>query len=233
MRFHWLERVNPFVKAVTILLCGIMLAFTKSWQLAVVTTIVCLLSLILGTHCRLPAIAKIFGPVILIAAAIFYSGLVFGKPDAGAEPIYSASTMGAALLMSSRLLAYVSMGLAFALSSDREEFVVSLIHQAHLKPKFAYGVLAALHLLPTLQREWQEVCLAYQVRGRKKGIFGPLFNTLVNSIRWSENVAMAMESKGFDGDGKRTYAIVTRVRTGDIIFVISSFALLTAGIILI
>lgn len=71
MRFHWLERVNPFVKAVTILLCGIMLAFTKSWQLAVVTTIVCLLSLILGTHCRLPAIAKIFGPVILIAAAIF------------------------------------------------------------------------------------------------------------------------------------------------------------------
>lgn len=233
MRFHWLERINPFVKAVTILLCGIVLAFTKSWQLALAITVVCMAALIVGTHCKWSSMAKTFGPAILIAAAIFYSGLVFGKPDTGAEPIYSASTMGAALLMSSRILAYVSMGLAFALSSDREEFVVSLMHQAHLKPKFAYGVLAALHLLPTLQREWQEVCLAYQVRGRKKGVFGPLFNTLVNSIRWSENVAMAMESKGFDGDGKRTYAVVTRVRAGDVLFVISCFALLVIGIILI
>lgn len=233
MRFHWLECVNPFVKAVTILICGIVLAFTKSWQLAIAIAIVCLISLILGTHCKWSAIAKTFGPAILIAAAVFYSGLVFGKPDTSAEHIYSASTMGAALLMSSRILAYVSMGLAFALSSDREEFVMSLMHQAHLKPKFAYGVLAALHLLPTLQREWQEVCLAYEVRRRKKGLFGPLFNTLVNSIRWSENVAMAMESKGFDGDGKRTYAVVTHVRAGDIMFVLSCFVLLAIGIIVI
>lgn len=108
MRFHWLERVNPFVKAVTILLCGIVLAFTKSWQLAVAIAVVCLVSLVLGTHCKWSSMAKTFGPAILIAAAVFYSGLVFGKPDTGAEPIYSASTMGAALLMSSRILANAS-----------------------------------------------------------------------------------------------------------------------------
>lgn len=233
MRFRWLEWVNPFVKAVTILLCGIILAFTKSWQLAIAIAVVCLISLMFGTHCKWSSMIKTFGPAILIAAAVFYSGLVFGKPDTNAEHIYSASTMGAALLMSSRILAYVSMGLAFAFSSDQEEFVISLMHQAHLKPKFAYGVLAALHLLPTLQREWQEVCLAYEVRRRKKGIFGPLFNTLVNSIRWSENVAMAMQSKGFDGDGKRTYAVITRVRAGDIVFVIGCLGLMAIGIVMI
>ena len=71
MRFHWLERVNPFVKAVTILLCGIVLAFTKSWQLAVAIAVVCLVSLVLGTHCKWSSMAKTFGPAILIAAAVF------------------------------------------------------------------------------------------------------------------------------------------------------------------
>lgn len=233
MRFTWLERMNPSVKAVMILLCGLVLIFTKSWKLNIEVMLVCVAALAVGTRCKWSTFLKTFGPALLIAAAVFYSGLIFGKPDTSTEQIYTASTMGSALLMSSRILAYVSMGLLFALSSDQEEFVASLMHQFHLKPKFAYGVLAALHLLPTLQQEWQEVRLAYQVRGRKNGIFGPLFNTLVNSIRWSENVAMAMESKGFDGDGKRSFFIVTQVKAGDIILAAGSLVLLIAGMFLI
>ncbi|MCD8357493.1 MAG: energy-coupling factor transporter transmembrane protein EcfT [Clostridia bacterium] len=233
MRFALLERINPFVKVVTILICGIILAFTKSWKLDIAVMVVCLAILVFGTRCKWSTLFKTFIPALLIAAAVFYSGLVFGKPDNSIDNIYSAATMGAALLMGSRILAYVSLGLMFILSSDQEEFVISLMQQGHVKPKFAYGVLAALNLLPTLQQEWKEVCLAYQVRGKKTGLLpiGPLFNTLVNSIRWSENVAMAMESKGFDGDGVRTFFVVTKVTAGDICFSIICFALTLAGMI--
>lgn len=233
MRFTWLEHMNPSVKAVTILLCGVVLVFTKSWKLNLAVMLVCLAALAIGTRCKWGMFCKTFGLALLIAAAVFYSGLVFGKPDTSTEQIYAAATMGSAMLMSSRILAYVSMGLLFALSSDRKEFVASLMHQCHLKPKFAYGVLAALHLLPTLQQEWQEVRLAYEVRGRRKGIFGPLFNTLVNSIRWSENVAMSMESKGFDGDGERSFFIVTEIRATDVLIAAAALMLLAVGMILI
>ena len=39
---------------------------------------------------------------------------------------------------------------------------------------------------------------------------------LVNSVRWSESVAMAMESKGFCGDAPRSYYTVPRVRAYDL-----------------
>ncbi len=76
--------------------------------------------------------------------------------------------------------------------------------------------------------------LAYLGRQKKTGIlpFGPLFNTLVNGIRWSENVAMAMESKGFDGDGKRTYIMKTNVKISDITFAILCVGVMVAGVIL-
>ena len=97
---------------------------------------------------------------------------------------------------------------------------MSLIDQCHLSPRFAYGILAAVNLIPTLQREWTEVNLAYRVRRKKVGIlpFGPLFNSLVNGIRWSENVAMAMESKGFEGDRNRTYFLKIYVKPMDFLF---------------
>ena len=43
----------------------------------------------------------------------------------------------------------------------------------------------------------------------------PIFTMLVNAIRWSESVAMAMESKGFYGDGPRTYYTVPKVHGYD------------------
>lgn len=235
MRMALLDEINPFVKGITVIVCGILLAFTSSWKMNVITMLVCLMALALLSHCKWSPMIKILLPTLLIAAAVFVSGLRFGQASGGMEHLYSAGTLPAALLMSTRILAYVALGILFMFSTNQDEFVMSLMQQAKLKPKFAYGVLAAVHLLPVLQREWQEVRLAYQVRGYKTGIFsfGPLFNTLVNSIRWSENVAMAMESKGFDGDGTRTFAITTTVKFKDIIFCIICISLTITGMILI
>ena len=195
--------------------------------------IAALLALLLLSNCKLSSLVKTFVPVILLAGAVFVSGMSYGKSAAQSASIYDVASMDSALLLSTRILAYVGMGMVFALSTDQKEFIMSLMHQAHVKPKFAYGVLAAVNLIPTLRREWDEVNLAYRARKKRTGLLpiGPLFNTLVNGIRWSENVAMAMESKGFDGDGSRTFAITTRVRAGDICFAVLCIGLMAAGMI--
>ena len=233
MRPTVLEKINPFIKVVTILVCGILMALTSSWKQNLAVLIAALLALLLLSNCKLSSLVKTFVPVILLAGAVFVSGMSYGKSAAQSASIYDVASMDSALLLSTRILAYVGMGMVFALSTDQKEFIMSLMHQAHVKPKFAYGVLAAVNLIPTLRREWDEVNLAYRARKKRTGLLpiGPLFNTLVNGIRWSENVAMAMESKGFDGDGSRTFAITTRVRAGDICFAVLCIGLMAAGMI--
>lgn len=233
MRPTVLEKINPFIKVVTILVCGILMALTSSWKLNLAVLIAALLALLLLSNCKLSSLVKTFVPVILLAGAVFVSGMSYGKSAAQSASIYDVASMDSALLLSTRILAYVGMGMVFALSTDQKEFIMSLMHQAHIKPKFAYGVLAAVNLIPTLRREWDEVNLAYRARKKRTGLLpiGPLFNTLVNGIRWSENVAMAMESKGFDGDGSRTFAITTWVRAGDICFAVLCIGLMAAGMI--
>ena len=235
MRHAWLEKWNPSVKAITIVICGILLALTESWRLNLGIMLICFMALLIASRCRMSTFFKTLAPALIMAGALFWSGIVFGKvPEGAVGSMGISNTVESALLMSTRILAYVGMGMLFALSMDQEEFIVSLMHQCHLKPKFAYGVLAAVHLLPTLQREWQEVQLAYRVRGKKTGLIpmGPLFNTLVNGIRWSENVAMAMESKGFDGDGERTFSVVTTVSADDINFAVICVGAMIAALIL-
>lgn len=235
MRHPWLEKWNPSVKAGTIVICGILLAFSASWRLNVAVVAVCILALLAASHCRMSLFFKTMAPALILAAALFWSGMTFGNvSEVMVANLGRAASVEPALLMGTRIPAYVSLGMVFALTMEREEFIVSLMHQCRLKPKFAYGVLAALNLLPSLQREWQEVQLAYRVRGKKVGVIpmGPLFNTLVNGIRWSENVAMAMESKGFDGDGERTFSLVTRVTPGDILAAALAVGLMLAAIII-
>lgn len=233
MRPTVLEKINPFVKVVTILVCGILMALTSSWKLNIAVWLVTLAALVVLSNCKLSSLVKTFVPVMVLAGAVFVSGMSYGKSAGSSASIYDVASMGSALLLSTRILAYVGMGMLFALSTDQKEFIMSLMHQGHVKPKFAYGVLAAVNLVPTLRREWDEVNLAYRARKKSTGLLpiAPLFNTLVNGIRWSENVAMAMESKGFDGDGARTFVITTRVHVGDICFAVICIGLMAAGMI--
>ena len=48
---------------------------------------------------------------------------------------------------------------------------------------------------------------------------------LVKSVRWSEELAIAMESKGFSGEEERTEYLEVRVRLRDWIFLAGCVAL--------
>lgn len=237
-----MEKINPFIKAITILICGLIMSFSYSIVLNGVVIATCIIFILFFSKAKVSSVFKIMVPAFLAALSIFFTGLWFSNPtlEVGNEvvkgyvnfgnEVYSMASVYNGIQLSTRILAFASLGVLFALTTDNQEFVESLIHQGKLPPKYAYGVLAALHLLPKVREEYAMTRLAYKVRGIKVNTLSPkpLFTMLVNSLHWSENVAMAMESKGFQEDGKRTYYNITKVKWFDLCF----FFLMIIGVII-
>ena len=239
------QKLNPSVKACTVLAIVLILAFQYNTLLNITVLFASLIMLIFFTNTKKSSVFKILIPALLAAAGMFFMGLYFSRGGSVIEELGSsqgktavsyavqtaaANNLGNALSLGSRILAYAGLGSFFVLSTDPEEFIRSLIHQMHLPVKFAYGILAAFHLVPEIRREYDKIKLAFCTRGVKVGGLSPkvIFVMLVNCIRQSDNVAMAMESKGFSGDEDRTYYSVPSVGPWDILF----FALCTGGVIL-
>lgn len=242
-----MEKLNPFLKGLAVLACGLILSFSYSVLLNLGIIAVCLVLLLFFSKVRLWALFKIMLPAVLAAVSIFVTGLLFtntGAVDAKAVALakslnfeilsYSVVSVYNAIQLSGRVLSYACLGVLFALTTDGALFVKSLMHQCRLAPKYAYGVLAAFYLLPTLKAALEQVKLAYKVRGLQVSPFSPrqVFSMLVNTMHWSESVAMAMESKGFDGDGARTFYDKTTLRWPDWCFFGASVLLVLTGALL-
>ena len=238
-----LERWNPTVKAFTVLVCVILLSFEYLVSLNLLVLAVCLLLLVFCSRVSLKKIGVILLPACIAAFGLFVMGLYYAR--GGSTQTVDLSSLSAmpysvraamsqnlytALQLATRLLAYAGLGILFALSTEGDFFIASLLHQCHLPPKFAYGILAAFHLMPGMAREYAQVRTAFAVRGLKIGPLSmkPVFTMLVNSVRWSESIAMAMESKGFCGEAPRTYYTVPRVHWYDL----AAAVLMVGGVVL-
>jgi energy-coupling factor transport system permease protein len=185
---------------------------------------------------------KFLLPAMLAAFSLFMSGLLYSNSGTSAAlessenfqvALNSSLSLYNAMQLSTRVLAFAMLGILFTLTTDGELFIQSLMHQCHLSPKFAYGILAAFHLMPHIGEEYKNARRALRARGIRVTAFSmkPLFSSMVNCIRWSESIAMAMESKGFDGDGKRTFYCITRVHWYDFTFLLLLNAVLLAGLL--
>ena len=237
-----LEKLNPSVKAAAVMLGAILLSFSYLISLNLIVFGLCLASLLFFSDARPVRIGKLLIPACVAAFGLFMMGLFYARGNSvtdaelgslSAVPYAVRAAMSqnlrTALQLSTRLLAFAGLGIFFALSTKGEDFIFSLMHQCRLSPKFAYSILAAVNLMPHMQREYRQVRTAFAVRGIPSGALSvkPLFTMLVNSIRWSSSVAMSMESKGFSGSRTRTSYQIPSVKWYDIVF----FLVLTGGII--
>lgn len=228
-----MEKVNPSMKLITGMIAVILLAFQYIIPLNISVFAVSMLLVIFFSKVKFKRLLFILIPALFAAFGLFLMGLYYAKnnsvtaqelSDLSALPYMLRSSMSqnfkTALQLSTRILAFAGIGTLFALTTDGEHLTASLIHQCKLKPKFAYGVLAAVNLMPNISSELQKVKLAYNVRGFKVSSlsFKVIFTMMVNSIRWSESVAMAMESKGFDSKSERTYYLAPKIHFYDWIY---------------
>ena len=134
-----MERLNPFIKAITVLICALIMSFSYSIYLNGFIFTLCILLLIFCSNARIKLIIKFMLPAFLAAISLFFTGLLFSNGDnsiykAGITEVvnfgmasYSMASFYSAIQLSTRVLAFASLGLLFALSTDADEFIESLI----------------------------------------------------------------------------------------------------------
>lgn len=237
-----MRKINPSVKMFVILICGLVISFHYSILWNSIMIGICFV-LMLFSKVNMKKVMAVLIPATLAAASIFMAFALHGD-GGGAQTVLetgnflqatvnSAGT-GNGLALATRIYAYTFLGMLFSFTTETNEFLYSLMQQCHLSPKFAYGVLAAYHLLPMIMREYKQIRLAYEVRGihLMPWSLKPAFPALVNAVHWAENIAMAMESKGFDENGKRTWYMECKIHSIDILWGIVMILIAVLGIVL-
>lgn len=119
-----------------------------------------------------------------------------------------------ALSLSVRVLAFSSLSLLFAFTTDPVKFIMSLMQQMKLSPKLAYSVMVAYQFLPLLKEEFTQLREAQRLRGaqikphwinRLPAFRRLLIPMLAGAVRKAERAAFAMEARGFTGERRKAY----------------------------
>ena len=144
------------------------------------------------------------------------------------------------------VLKYIStipIVILFVSTTDPSEFASSL-NRIGISYKIAYSVSLALRYIPDIQREYHEISVAQQARGlelnkEKEGLIKRLkcastllFPLIVSSMERIEVIANAMELRGFGNNKKRTWYSSRPFRTGDILAIASSVAIMVISLLL-
>ncbi len=156
---------------------------------------------------------RALAPLLVAVASIAVTTLVFAAAN-GDATIAEVVRLGpfrltqpaidAAGAIAARIGAIVVIGAAFAQTTEPTSLVDALVQQARLDPRFAYGALAAYQAVPRLASDLATIRSARRVRGVGWGWHPRILVTLlVRAIRHADQLALAMDARGF-GTGPRT-----------------------------
>jgi energy-coupling factor transport system permease protein len=108
-----------------------------------------------------------------------------------------------------RVLAIASVGAVFALTTDSTRLVDSLVQQARVPERFAYGALAAYQAIPRFSEDLTTIRQARRIRGLRSG-WHPriLVSLLVLAIRHGDRKALAMDARAFGSMQRSAYRVV-------------------------
>ena len=228
-----MKRLNPAVKFVCLMVLTFVLAFRHQPILNFAFFALCIVG-ILSSGIDVKKLLILLSPILLAAVGMFFTGYRFsageGMPVNSADMILTGSHVWNGLIHASRVLAFAGGGCLYCLTTDRVLMIRSFQRQFHLPQIFAYGLLAAWGILPNMMEEYKRTRAAFAARGIRVFPVSPalLKPLLVKSVRWSEELSIAMESRGFDGRVPRTCSQPLRLRPVDVLFPILSCALFPA-----
>lgn len=184
-------------------------------------------------------------PFVIGAFGYLWTTIVFGA-ETGGTVIWSLFgfdvtdvQLALALSLAFRVLAFSSLSLLFALTTEPVKFVMSLMQQLKLSPKLAYGVLVGYQFLPVLKDEFFQIQQAHRLRGvaaqkfwwqRLLNIRRVIIPMLAGAVRKAERSAFAMEARGFTGVARKEFFQPVSIKPKDfalsaaivLIFIISS-----------
>ncbi|HYM84261.1 MAG TPA: energy-coupling factor transporter transmembrane component T [Candidatus Dormibacteraeota bacterium] len=213
-----LGRVSPVVKLAVVLGWLVGLAFTLDPRPPLVLAVAALaLGWSLG---RIPVRRLALGLAPLWTAAVgigLFNALFSGRNADPSLPVVLAvgpfhvvdAAALAGLGLGLRVIAIASVGVVFALTTDPTRLVDSLVQQARVPERFAYGALAAYQAIPRLAADLVALREARRIRGLRWS-WHPriLVGLLVLAIRHGDRLALAMDARAFGSGPRSRYRVV-------------------------
>jgi energy-coupling factor transport system permease protein len=214
----WLHKTNPSFKLLFML--GLFIGVLWIHNLNLSLNYTCAAFLLFACFTGYPTkwMILLLLPFILIFVSTSTSMMLFGKGETTwfqwgwihitEESFYRGLHLGF------RALTFAFLSLTFSLTTKPVLLLYSLMQQLKLKPKYAYGFIAGIRLLPIMLEELQTIRQAMIVRGvaQQRG-WRSFFRQcqaysiplLSQSIRRAHRIAVAMEAKRFSDNTPRTY----------------------------
>ena len=209
-----LGRTNPLAK----------LAIATAWLIGLVLTLdvrpplilaaVALVAGLLLGRIEPAAYLRRLLPLALAALGIVLANVLFSGRNAdplatelfrvGPWRITQEAAIAAAGL-GARVAAIVSVGAVFALTTDATRLMDSLVQLARVSPRFAYGALAAYQALPRFADDLTTIRHARRLRDLPEWRPRILVSLLVRAIRHADELAIAMDARGFGAGPRTTY----------------------------
>lgn len=229
----WIHGVNPSLKLLIMLMIFICIMFIHNVDVMTYVTMSFLLVFLVSIKYPVKIKMLLLLPFLFIFLTSSLAMIMYGKGDTTLlrfglihvteESLFRGMHLGL------RSMVFACCGLLFALTTKPVLLFYSLMQQGKLPPRFAYGFMAGVRLLPIMVEEYLTLRNALLVRGVKqeRGLSGLLkklksfsIPLLSQSIRRAHRVAVAMEAKRFSRQKTRTYYYRTGFSTKDAWFVV-------------
>lgn len=122
-----------------------------------------------------------------------------------------------ALSLSSRIYVYTLTIYCVSIGTTATELARSFEQNFHLPSKFAYGVLAALNIVPRMKEAVKQIRTAGMMRGVYLSFWSPVlyFKAILVALNSAENLAQGMASHGYRESAQRSVIVPVPVQKSD------------------
>lgn len=143
----------------------------------------------------------------LAAFTVFATLFWFTKKS---DPYYAWS-------LATRVYVYTLTIACVAHDTTAVDFARSLEQNLHLPSKFAYGVLAALNIIPQMASAVKQIRVAGMMRGMYLSFWSPqlYFKAILVALTSAENLAQGMESHGYVEGQQRSVIVPIALNFSD------------------
>ncbi len=208
-----LGRTSPVLKLAVALLWLIGMAFTLEPVPPLVLALVALGAGLQVGHIPPRDLLRALAPLWIAAIGVGLSNMLFSISNADPTattlatfgPVRITTEAAAAgVALSLRVAAIACVGAVFTLTTDSTRLADSLVQQARVPARFAFGALAAFQSIPRLSEDLMTLRQARRIRGLRGGWHPRLLvSLLVLAIRHGDRMALSMDARAF-GSGPRT-----------------------------
>ena len=207
--------VNPVAKMAALVPLTLCLLLTLDWLSATVG-LVGEVALFLAAGLRSRVLWLRAVPLLVAAPLAGVSMLLYGQASGetylrlGFVHVTEGS-VAIGLRTTARVLAVALPAVLLFATIDPTDLADGLAQRLRLPSRFVLGALAGLRLVGLFVHDWRSLELARRARGvadtgRFRRLLGQALALLVLAVRRGTKLATAMEARGFDGPGARSWA---------------------------